>query len=117
MPSEFEYVVATAMLYCDKGCQNVNLRLPADRRIYSGPFFVANKSDFNCDASDENIGSFGVCTGLHTDCPADKILTPWLECKDDVIVAGHPAVLETSEMMCATGGGRIIIVFSGQRPR
>ena len=41
-------------------------------------------------------------------------LTPWLDCKEDVMVAGHPAVVESSYIMCVAGGGTITVVDSGQ---
>ena len=40
-------------------------------------------------------------------------LTPWLDCKDDVLIAGHPAVLESSYLMCVVGGGTIKVDVEG----
>jgi len=42
------------------------------------------------------------------------ILTPWLDCKEDVLVAGHPAVVESSYIMCTAGGGMITVDHTGQ---
>jgi len=41
-------------------------------------------------------------------------LTPWLDCKEDVLIGGHPAVVESSYIMCTVGGGTIEIIESGQ---
>ena len=44
----------------------------------------------------------------------EGILTPWLDCKDNVLIADHPAVLESSYIMCTAGGGTITVEDTGQ---
>jgi len=106
-----EYVVASARLRCTCGSGTVGLRLPVDRHISSGMRFIANRSDMFLD----NIGSFGTCSALQSGCiREERSLTPWLDCKDNVIVAGHEAVLKTSILMCSIGGGTISVDDSGQ---
>jgi len=109
MPTE--YVVENAILSCTCGAQTVGLLITTDRHITSEHRLVANKSDMCA----ENIQSFGICSALQIDCIREDIsLTPWLDCKDDVIVAGHPAVLTSSKLMCSKGGGTISVDGSGQ---
>ncbi|MCL2152488.1 MAG: DUF4280 domain-containing protein [Oscillospiraceae bacterium] len=106
-----EYVVASAKLSCVCGSRTVGLAVHFDRHITSQNKFVANRSDIRV----ENIPNFGTCNALQSACVReDASLTPWLEYKDDVIVAGHPAVLKSSILMCSIGGGTISVDSSGQ---
>jgi len=106
-----EYVVASARLSCVCGSQTVGLLITLDRHITSKPRFIANRSDIRM----ENIRSFGTCSALQSACiRTDDSFTPWLDCEDDVIVAGHPAVLTSSKILCSIGGGAISVDSSGQ---
>ena len=107
-----EYVVNNATLMCSNGSGVVQLVVIPERNICMEERHVANKSDMRV----ENIGLFGTCAATNQ-APCfrrDASLTPWIECKEDVIVAGHPAVLTTSFLMCKAGGGMITVSDSGQ---
>jgi len=106
-----KYVIASARLSCTCGTRTVGLMLTPDRHITSRYRFVANRSDIRV----ENIVDFGICSALQSKCiRTDVSFTPWLECKDNVVVAGHYAVLDTSVLMCSMGGGTISVDDSGQ---
>ena len=105
-----EYVVSNAELECSCGELPVNLRVLRVRRIEMEGERVANRGDMR---HPTEIGSFGICSSRQNVCT--PILTPWLECKGDVIISGHLAVLKSSYLMCMAGGGKITVTGSGQK--
>ena len=121
--AEERYVVHGAWLRCSRGSHLVPLTILIDRRIKVGNQFIANKSD----VFRANVCYFGTCesrksacvrTGNRPNVSTENIiptsLTPWIDCKENVLIAGHPAVLESSYMLCTVGGGIITVRSSGQ---
>ena len=132
-----KYVVSGARLKCSNSSTIVRLNILRDRHIHieQNGNFIANKSDVFPD----NIRTFGQCQGCTSDedengdaCSVDSAgrggrciregsrdgdfgsFTPWLGCKEDVLIAGQPAVLESSYIWCLAGGGKITVADSGQ---
>ena len=76
-----------------------------------------------------NIPTFGLCNakanpaviaatsaalGVHTPAPCiPNIVTPWIECKTDVLVRKNPAVLKSSSLQCMWSG-KISVNSEGQ---
>ena len=106
---ERDYVRAGALMRCDKGALPSVLNAPP-RSPFLGGSTWCNTSD--CDPV-VNTFNFGVCTLTQKPCLATCRPLQWLDAHPSLEVAGRPALLDSSSILCAIGG-RITFVHSGQ---
>ena len=104
-----EYIKAGALMQCDKGPLPCQLSVPPRSPTVGGrPWCNTNDRDpiiyqFN----------FGVCALTQKPCLLTCRPLQWLDVQTSVDVAGRPALLDKSSIMCAIGG-RITFMTSGQ---
>lgn len=104
-----DYIRAGALLQCDKGTTPCQLSAPPRAATIGG------KPWCNTDDRDPILNklNFGVCAITQKPCPATCRPLQWLDVQKTVDVAGRPALLDCSYIMCAIGG-RIAFLDSGQ---
>ena len=104
-----DYIQAGALLLCDKGTTPCPLSVPPRWPVLGGrPWCNTNDSDPII-----NQLNFGVCALTQKPCPLTCQPTQWQDVQTSVDVAGRPALLDCSYIMCAVGG-RITFLTSGQ---
>ncbi|RZJ57653.1 MAG: DUF4280 domain-containing protein [Hymenobacter sp.] len=104
-----EYIQAGALLQCDKGSLPCPLSVPPRTPTVGGqPWCNTNDRD-----PVVNRLNFGVCAVTQKACPATCQPTQWQNVQTSVDVAGRPALLDSSFIMCAVGG-RLTFLTSGQ---
>lgn len=111
MPSagEYEYIRSGALMQCDKGTLPSSLYVPPRSPTLAGkPWCNTNDRDPIL-----NKFNFGVCAITQKPCPATCRPTQWLDVHKSLEIAGRPALLDCSSIMCAVGG-RITFLTSGQ---
>lgn len=103
------YVVNGAKLSCTMGANSVRLQVIQPHRIKLNGENRANIGDCKPIV---NVDTFGVCktTGM----PCVPACTTWINGKNDVLLDGLPALLDTSMAVCPAGAGIIQITDSGQ---
>ncbi|MCH5224510.1 MAG: DUF4280 domain-containing protein [Muribaculaceae bacterium] len=123
------YVCSTGRMRCTNGDQLSTLTVLPLRTIWLWGQPQANISDH---ISIVNIAPFGKChtvafppTGAATSANHGKLTPmpcipntpfPWMNGKNDVLLQGQPALLDTSKLQCIYGG-TITITFNGQNPK
>lgn len=124
--SDDSYVCSTAKIQCSFGDAIATLTVLPDRTVWLTGQPQANISDH---LSMVNIAPFGKCrsvayppTGSATATNHGKLTPmpcvpntpyPWMGGKNDVLIKGKPALLNTSKCRCHCGG-IITIIFDGQ---
>lgn len=103
------YVVRTAKLKCSKSDTPSRLDLPQCHGIYLRKKPQMNIMDYT---PIQNITSFGRCKATRGQC-VPEVQQPWSKGKDDVLINGSPALLNTSVNYCLHGG-EITITDDGQ---
>jgi len=119
------YVVAGAKLKCSFGDQNSTLKV-MDHKVQAGGQPQANVTDFKPNV---NIPTFGNCSSLANPTVAAATAanqgrlqkmpcvpvtcTLWLGAKNNVLIGGAAALLDSSKT-CCTYGGQISITDCGQ---
>lgn len=101
------YVVMGAKMECSKGTCQIGINLPASHGSYAKGKPIMIKTDRGVGT---NIGSFGLCEGEPC-CPV--LLEDWMLCKEDTLINGIPALINTSVLICARAG-LITFVTDGQ---
>lgn len=107
--SSHDYIRSGALLRCDKGTVPCPLSVPSRTPT------IAGKSWCNTNDRDPLVNqlNFGICTVTQKPCPLTCNPLQWQNVQTSVDVAGRPALLECSYIMC-TVGGRITFLDSGQ---
>jgi hypothetical protein len=124
--AEKSYVVEGATLKCNQGDKQSKLKLPAHHHTYIKDQPQANIMDFKPNI---NVLPFGMCKSMANPAvaaataankgklkkmPCTPVLTmPWINGKEDKMLAGSPALLNKSTQMCLYCG-RITIEDDGQ---
>ncbi len=117
------YVVAGAKLKCSCGNQECTFQ-PSDRGITVDEKIQGTNMDYQ----PQNIAGFGMCKsmsnpavaaatasnfGVLQQMPCQPVLSPWVNGKTNRTVAGLPAVVDSSQVLCAYAGV-IKVVDCGQ---
>lgn len=104
------YVVRGATVKCSSGSSPSKLNLPRSHGMYVNNKPILNDSDT---AAGANVMPFGKCSVLDGPCsPAPA--AAWGGTKNDTLVKGRPALIDTSTLTCSIGGG-ITIEDDGQQ--
>jgi len=119
--------MAGATLQCNQGDRQSKLQLPTHHRVFIKGKPQANIMDFQPTI---NVPPFGMCKSMANPAvaaataanhgrlqkmPCTPVLTmPWINGKDDKLVAGAPALLNKSTQMCLYCG-KITIEDDGQQ--
>ena len=106
-----EYVVDGAGLACSLGTGPGSLTVPPSRNVILRGKKRANIGD--CVPS-ANVSPFGSCLRTAPPSACTPACTVWEAGKDDVLIQGMPALLDSSFALCPLGGGVITIFDSGQ---
>jgi hypothetical protein len=120
------YVVAGAVLSCSYGSTKSKLQAPFSHGVYSRGKAQLNIMDYKPNI---NIMPFGLCgsmanpavaaataanNGVLTRMPCTPVVTmPWMNGKQNVLIAKHPALLNKCTNQCMYAG-TISIVDDGQ---
>lgn len=105
------YVVEGATLMCTLGGKPSNLKIPNSHNVYINSKSRANIGDHR---GGENIMSFGPCARAVPPPPCIMATgSKWIGGKDDVLIDGELALLNTSVSICNCGGV-ISIIDDGQ---
>lgn len=116
---EKSYVVRGAVLKCDQGNHPGVLNLPLSHGVYIKDKPLLNIADKICgaNANISEIGAFGLCKLTNDICkPEIAFGSKWTDGKEDVLIEGEPALLNTSKLICSCkgSGGVISIEDDGQ---
>lgn len=104
-----EYIRAGALLRCDKGTLPSPLSVPPRTPMLGGqPWCNTNDRD-----PIVNQFNFGVCAVTQKPCLATCRPLQWLDVQNNVSIAGRPALLDSSSILCAVGG-RITFLNAGR---
>ena len=103
------YVVRGAKTRCSLGTSSSHLDLKTCHGVYLHDKPQMNVMDFIPEA---NIQPFGTCLVSKAPC-TPAITGPWQQGKNNVLIEGQPALLNTSTNFC-TMGGIITITNNGQ---
>ncbi|HBF37686.1 MAG TPA: DUF4280 domain-containing protein [Firmicutes bacterium] len=119
------YAVSGAKLKCSYGDQNGSLKV-MDHKVQAGGKPMANITDFKPNV---NISAFGNCSSLANPTVAaataanegrlqkmpciPATCTPWMGAKNNVLIGGAAALLNSSKTCCIYGG-QISISDCGQ---
>lgn len=104
-----DYIRAGAHLRCDKGTMPGTLSVPPRTPTLAGqPWCNTNDRD-----PIVNRLNFGLCMLTQKPCPLTCQPLQWQDVQNSVEVAGRPALLDCSFIMCALGG-RITFIDNGQ---
>jgi len=97
--SDKSYVVRAAKTRCTFGSEPSRLDLPFCHGIY-----LKDKPQLNIMDCKPlvNIFTFGRCKKRGACMPS--VATPWIQGKEDVLLNGQPALLNTSMIACLEGG-------------
>lgn len=107
--SSHDYIRAGALLRCDKGSVLGPLSVPPRTPTLAGkPWCNTNDRD-----PVVNRLNFGVCAVTQKPCLLTCQPLQWQDVQNSVDVAGRPALLNCSFIMCAVGG-RITFIDTGQ---
>jgi len=102
------YVVNGAKLRCSYGSKLSTFKVLSNRKVYANGKLQANIGD---NKPNINIMSFSKCKLKGTCTPS--ISMEWINGKKDTLIEEHPALLDTSTIMCVCGG-KITIEDDGQ---
>lgn len=112
------YVVRGASMRCRCGSHPRRINLPVSHGSFVNQKPMLNEED----NKEDNISSFGICSGpanpsnetIHlvgedgavvSGKPCQpEILAKWLNTKEDALVEGKPALTTASQLICAFGG-------------
>ncbi|MCX7748286.1 MAG: DUF4280 domain-containing protein [Clostridia bacterium] len=114
------YVVQTATLECSCGDSKSSFKVPIEHKIYINDKPQGNIMDHKPNL---NIYPFGMCSSRanpaviankYRKVPCVPVtMSPWINGKTDVDIDGHPAILNTSKLMCKWCG-TISVTKDGQ---
>jgi hypothetical protein len=106
-----EYVVDGAQLKCTLGVAPSNLCVLSQHRVQ---LRCKNRANVGDAIPFTNILPFGACKITSPPKPCSPVCVEWIGGKSDFLVEGLPALLDSSKLICAAGGGIITIKDSGQ---
>lgn len=105
---ERSYVVHGAIIKCSQGSKHSLLGVPNSHGVYLRGAAQLTIHDYK---PYSNIQPFETCKQCQATCVPNT--APWIEGKDDVLIEGVPALLNTSTTTCLVGG-IISILNDGQ---
>jgi hypothetical protein len=107
--AEKTYVVHGAKMSCTSGSSASLLVIPNSHGVYLKGQPQLNIKDYK---PGSNIKPFGTCKKLKG--PCSPATSPWIGGKEDVLIEGAPALLNTCINACKVGGA-ISITDDGQK--